>query len=68
MHLFVLILEGKGNFEGTGTLTMPSPGDMENADPADKDSLRTMKSVDVENMLIDTNKLEGRRGGFGLSV
>ena len=48
VHLFVLLLEGKGNFEGTGTLTMPSADDIENADPADKERLRTIKSVDVK--------------------
>ena len=62
--LFVLFLEGKANLNGTGTITPPSAEATKHVTPADKDRLRKMKSVKVEDM----QNLKGRRGGFGLSV
>ena len=49
VRLFVLLLEGKANFEGTGTITMPSADAIEHA-PADlKQRLLAIESVDLSS-------------------
>ena len=57
MRLFVLLLEGKANFRGTGTITAPSLDAIKQA-PADlKERLDAIESVDLSGY----DKLQGRR-------
>ena len=55
--MFVLLLEGKANFRGTGTITAPSLDAIKQA-PADlKERLDAIESVDLSGYY----KLKGRR-------
>ena len=57
MRIFVLLLEGKANFKGTGTITAPSLDAIKQA-PADfKERLNAIESVDLSGC----DKLQGRR-------
>ena len=48
--IFVLLLEGKANLKGCGTVTMPSAEDMAQA-PADViERFQTVKTVDLNGM------------------
>ena len=57
MRMFVLLLEGKANFRGTGTITAPSPDAIKQA-PADlKERLDAIESVDLSGY----DNIQGRR-------
>ena len=57
MRMFVLLLEGKANFMGTGTITAPSLDAIKQA-PADlKERLDAIESIHLSGC----DKLQGRR-------
>ena len=56
MRVFLLLLEGKANFEGTGTITLPTAAVIEQA-PADlKERFNAIESFDLSGL----KNLEGR--------
>ena len=56
MRVFLLLLKGKANFEGTGTITLPSDDDIKQA-PADlKERFNAIESFDLSGL----KNLEGR--------
>ena len=61
VRLFVMFLEDKENFKGTGELVFPTVEAIESA-PADlKERLSAIESVDLE----DWSNLKGRRAALG---
>ena len=49
-HIFVLLLEGKANFKGCGTVIMPSAEAMAQASPDVIDRFQAIKKVDFSGM------------------
>ena len=50
MTIIVLVLEGKANMMGCGTLSLPSRGDIDDAPTAVTDRLTTIKTVNLNRM------------------
>ena len=48
--IFVLLLEGKANFKGCGTVTMPSAEAMAQADPDIIQRFQAITKVDLRGM------------------
>ena len=59
-HVFVLLLEGKANFEGCGTVTMPSADAMAQASPDIINRFQAIKEVNFSGM----NNLAGELCGL----
>ena len=57
MRILVLLLEGKANFVGTGTITAPSLDAIKKAPVDLKERLDAIESVDLSKC----RKLQGRR-------
>lgn len=49
-HIFVLLLEGKANLKGCGTVTMPSAEAMAEANPDIKKRAQAIRKVDMSGM------------------
>ena len=49
-HIFVLLLERKANFEGCGTVTMPSAEAMAQASPDVINRFQAIKEVNLNGM------------------
>ena len=49
-HIFVLLLEGKTNFKGCGTVTMPSAEAIAQASPDVVDRFQAIEMVDLSGM------------------
>ena len=51
-HLFVLLLEGKADFKGCGSLHVPSSDALQQAPPEVVDRLHAIKEVDLRKETI----------------
>ena len=60
-HVFVLLLEGKANFEGCGTVTMPSADAMAQASPDIINRFQAIKEVNFSGMTNLAGELCGLR-------
>ena len=49
-HIFLLLLEGKANFKGCGTVTMPSAEAIAQADPDIIQCFQAIRKVDLSGM------------------
>ena len=56
MWIFVLLLEGKANFKGTGTITLPSVDNIKQAPVDLKERFDAIESVDLSGY----DNIEGR--------
>ena len=69
-HIFMLLLEGKSNFKGCGTVTMPSAEAMAQADPDIIQRAQAITKVDLRGMsreLLGEFRMD-MGGGWGLSI
>ena len=55
--IFVLFLEGKANFEGTGTITLPS---LDAIDQAPADFKERLKTIEVFDLSSKPTHIQGR--------
>ena len=62
-HVFVLLLEGKANLKGCGTVTMPSADAMAQASPDIINRFQAIKEVNFSGM----NNLAGELCGLNTS-
>ena len=58
-HIFVLLLEGKTNFKGCGTVTMPSAEAMAQASPDVVDRFQAIEMVNLSGMDNLAGELQG---------